>query len=124
LSYRVSPLLDAESYLIGTTQHSVLGTRGVYDACGDPCYLDAVTGSTGPLHSAAPGIGSLTARSVDAGTVVGTGKLEVLVVRRLELAEQHTGTAALTGIWAGQQTPVQLAAVKGLRPGAPEGGAG
>lgn len=140
LSYRGSALHGAESYLIGTMQHSVLGTRWVYDACGDPCYLKAVAaamltgrpqaeqfldvdgrleampesvvvGSTGPLHTAVPGIGSLAVRSTDAGTVVRTGEMELLVIRRLNLAEQPVGTAALTGTWAGQQTPVKLAAV-------------
>lgn len=140
LSYRASPLHDAESYVVGTMQHSVLGTRWVYDACGDPCYLDAVAaailtgrpqaeqflnvdgrleampesvvvGRTGPLHTAVPGTGSPTTRSTDAGTVVRTGKLELLIIRRLNLADLPAGTGALTGTWAGQHTPVELAAV-------------
>lgn len=140
LSYRASPLHDAESYLVGTMQHSVLGTRWVYDACGDPCYLDAVTaailtgrpqaeqfldvggrldvmpesvvvGSTGPLRTSVPGIGPFTTRSTDAGTIIRTGELELLIIRRLSLADLPAGTAALTGTWAGQHTPVKLAAV-------------
>src|SRR5690606_20630830 len=38
VTYRGAPLADAEQWLIGTTEHSVLGTRWVYDACGDPVY--------------------------------------------------------------------------------------
>lgn len=39
LTYRGEPLVDDEDSLIGTTEHSVLGTRFVYDAVGDPVYL-------------------------------------------------------------------------------------
>jgi hypothetical protein len=39
LTYRDAPLVGAEAWLIGTTQHSVLGERWVYDAVGDPVYL-------------------------------------------------------------------------------------
>ncbi|MFT4085237.1 MAG: hypothetical protein QM638_21865 [Nocardioides sp.] len=36
LTYRGSPLEGAEDFLVGTTEHSVLGTRWVYDGCVDP----------------------------------------------------------------------------------------
>jgi len=140
LSYRGSPLPGAEASLIGTMRHSVLGERGVYDAVGDPCYLNALVaailtgkpqaqhflavdgrleampesvlvGSTWPLRSAAPTLGPGTAASTDAETVVRTGALELLVIRRLDLAEQTAGPEALTGTWAGQQNPVKLAAL-------------
>lgn len=39
LTYRAEPLEDAGSYLIGTLEHSVLGSRYVYDAVGDPVYV-------------------------------------------------------------------------------------
>jgi len=42
LTYRAAPFADAESWLIGTMQHSVLGLRWVYDACGDPVYASAL----------------------------------------------------------------------------------
>ncbi|GAB3823785.1 hypothetical protein ACFPIJ_62595 [Dactylosporangium cerinum] len=38
LTYRGAPLAGAEGWLIGTTEHSVLGPRWVYDAVGDPVY--------------------------------------------------------------------------------------
>lgn len=38
LTYRSSPLPGAEAFLVGTMEHSVLGTRWVYDAVGDPVY--------------------------------------------------------------------------------------
>jgi hypothetical protein len=38
LTYRGAPLAGAEQWLIGTMEHSVLGSRWVYDGCGDPVY--------------------------------------------------------------------------------------
>ena len=46
LTYRGSPVLGAEAWLIGTMSHSVLGERWVYDAVGDPVYLAAVATAT------------------------------------------------------------------------------
>jgi hypothetical protein len=42
LTYRGSPLIGAEASLVTTMQHSVLGERWVYDACGDPVYVLAL----------------------------------------------------------------------------------
>ncbi|HEU5107076.1 MAG TPA: hypothetical protein VFT95_00725 [Micromonosporaceae bacterium] len=38
LTYRGAPLDGHEAWLVGTTEHSVLGRRWVYDGCGDPVY--------------------------------------------------------------------------------------
>ena len=38
LTYRAAPLEGAEAHLVGTTDHSVLGQRWVYDGCGDPVW--------------------------------------------------------------------------------------
>jgi len=38
LTYRAAPLDGAEAHLIGTTDHSVLGRRWVYDGCGDAVW--------------------------------------------------------------------------------------
>jgi Maltokinase N-terminal cap domain len=40
LTYRGEPVAGAERFLIGTMEHGVLGTRWVYDAVGDPVYLE------------------------------------------------------------------------------------
>lgn len=42
MTYRAGPLADGEPWLIGTTEHSVLGKRWVYDGCGDPVYANAL----------------------------------------------------------------------------------
>lgn len=39
LTYRGAPLEGADASLLGTLEHSVLGTRWVYDATGDPVYV-------------------------------------------------------------------------------------
>ena len=38
LSYRGAELAGAEDYLLGTSEHGVLGTRWIYDAAGDPVW--------------------------------------------------------------------------------------
>jgi len=49
LTYRAAPLDGADAHLVGTTDHSVLGRRWVYDGCGDPVWAAALvdTISTG-----------------------------------------------------------------------------
>lgn len=42
VTYRGAPLPGADEHLLGTMDHSVLGTRWVYDGCGDPVWA-AVT---------------------------------------------------------------------------------
>ena len=42
LTYRAAPLDGAEAYLVGTSDHSVLGQRWVYDGCGDPVWAAAL----------------------------------------------------------------------------------
>ncbi len=42
VTYRGAPLAGAESWLLGIMEHSVLGRRWVYDACGDPVYAAAL----------------------------------------------------------------------------------
>ena len=42
LTYRGAPLEGADEWLIGTMEHSVLGTRWVYDGVGDPVAVAAL----------------------------------------------------------------------------------
>jgi hypothetical protein len=42
-TYRAAALAGAEEFLVGTSQHSVLGPRWIYDGCGDPVWAAAVT---------------------------------------------------------------------------------
>ena len=43
LTYRATPLAGGEDFLVGTCEHSVLGSRWVYDGCGDPVWAAAIT---------------------------------------------------------------------------------
>lgn len=53
VTYRAIPLADADEWLIGTLEHSVLGTRWVYDGVGDPVYLQTVAATIiGAQHQA------------------------------------------------------------------------
>lgn len=38
LTYREAPLPGGEKYLIGTSEHAILGERFIYDAAGDPVF--------------------------------------------------------------------------------------
>lgn len=42
LTYRAAPLDGADEWLVGTMEHSVLGTRWVYDGVGDPVGRDVL----------------------------------------------------------------------------------
>lgn len=138
LTYRDQPLAGAESWLVGTMLHSVLGLRWVYDACADPTYVAALAASlmlgqpqaeqylqaegnlevlsqsvfvqsSGPKRDAIPTVTAATPRTTAAGTVIETTNLHFLVVRRLELADQPVGGLMLTGTWVGQKDAVKLA---------------
>jgi maltokinase-like protein len=42
-SYRAEPLDGTEDFLVGTSDHSVLGKRWVYDGCADPVWAATLT---------------------------------------------------------------------------------
>lgn len=54
LTYRDAPLKSAQQYLMGTSEHGILGTRYIYDAAGDPVFtaqLEALAnGANLPQH--------------------------------------------------------------------------
>lgn len=128
LTYRHAPLAGAEEFLLGTAEHSALGTRWVYDGCADPVWVRAAaatiaTGGTqaeeyfevdGRREVRTPtmtvaGSGTATEpvgdlpgpQSHDEGptTVVRAGSVE-LVVARVAGAEVDAAHT-LTGTWAG-----------------------
>ncbi|MCC2318483.1 CG0192-related protein [Cellulomonas chengniuliangii] len=80
LTYRGAPLPGGDAWLVGTMEHSVLGRRWVYDACGDPVFAgvlvamlrgeaaqaeEVVIGQDGTRTVRAPGV---TARVTSAVT--------------------------------------------------------
>ena len=138
LSYRGEPLPGAEDHLVGTTDHSVLGTRWVYDGCADPVWVTAavaaiLTGeseveqyfevdgrrevreSTASVRgSGAPGceVPTLAVSPPREGgdrTLVDAGAVELVVVR--VVGAELTAEQTLTGQWSGHD-PAVLAGVR------------
>lgn len=136
MTYRGAALEGAEPFLIGTTEHSELGTRWVYDAVADPVYLAvlAATIRTGG-HEAEELVETeqgprrrdpiMTVRGTGmAGTSDDVGRLvriedgdpAVVVaeaaradVRRVLTGEPAEGPLSLAGRWKGLDAPVVLA---------------
>ncbi|MCC3270041.1 hypothetical protein MUG94_10680 [Arthrobacter gengyunqii] len=138
LTYRGAPLEGAEKHLITTMEHSVLGTRWVYDGCGDPAYAQALTASILSGQGQAPqyfendGVRedipesvSVVASGLPDGeelaegpqpgpadlTVahIRTADWDLSVVRILELGGEGVVDPSLTATWPGQDVPVLLA---------------
>ncbi|MBQ1047052.1 hypothetical protein KBX50_00970 [Micromonospora sp. C51] len=138
LTYRGAPLDGADEWLVGTTEHSVLGRRWVYDAVGDPVYAAALAGailagagqaeeyfevdgrrevrppsmaitSDAPAAVVVPPVGALL-RVVDGDpTLVVTDTVELGVIRRPGSTAAPAG-ATLTGTWDDVQAPLAYAA--------------
>jgi hypothetical protein len=137
LTYRGAPLAGAQQHLIGTTEHSVLGRRWVYDGCADPVWAMALattvlTGGTqaeefvdqgGRLEprqltatvrgSGTPGtpvaeFDSVTCSDEGLTTVVRAGGLDLVVVR--VVGAEVSSPETLSGRWA-DGGPVVLAGV-------------
>ena len=138
LTYRGVPLAGAEEFFVGTTEHSVLGTRWVYDGCGDPVWAAALatailTGGTqveefvdvdgrlewraatasvlgsGTAGTPVAEIGAVSCHDEGLTTVIRADVLELVVVRVVG-AEVSTAQT-LTGSWAGGR-PAVLAGVR------------
>ncbi|WP_411698931.1 CG0192-related protein [Conyzicola sp.] len=119
VTYRGAPLEGAERWLIGTTEHSVLGSRWVYDGLGDPVYVAAVTDAvaTGG-HEAELTIeidGVMVTREPTArvqGSGAGPeGRGRVTVIRYPEPGAAGEG-AVLTGTWGEHSAPVLLVTIE------------
>jgi hypothetical protein len=139
MTYRGAPLDDGELFLIGTTEHSVLGTRWVYDAVGDPVFIEALTTAirtgareaeelvetpegpqrrdpsmtvrgTGMADVSAPA-GKLV-RFEDGDPAVVVTEAARLDVRRILTAEPAESELALVGAWA-EHEPTVLAVLDG-----------
>jgi hypothetical protein len=139
LTYRGEELAGADEWLITTMEHSALGKRWVYDACGDPVYAAALattilTGGTEaaveresdgvrtPVEPTARVIGSgsqteidtvglVDVRDADSATLVITSVADLELLRVLG-DSFALGGSTLTGTWAGQAEPVLLAVAR------------
>jgi hypothetical protein len=136
LSYRAAPLPGAEDALLGTTEHSVLGTRWVYDACADPVYaavlaevlagragqaeelvdVDGVPTRRDPIAlvtarplGAVPAVTQLRGLVDGDPAVLATDTVTLVVARVLTGAAPADALSTLTGTWEAQPTPLPLA---------------
>lgn len=138
VTYRGAPLAGGDHFLIGTTEHSALGTRWVYDAAGDPVALAAfataaLTGSpqaelfvevdgvreSRPITAFVAGSGSASAviapvevdfvQLENGVTVVDAGELRVALHRVPGSAAVLADAEHLTGTWTDQAEPLLLA---------------
>jgi hypothetical protein len=135
-SYRDAPLAGADEWLVGTTEHSVLGPRWVYDGCADPVAVRALVGAiltggheaeqvlpdgtvreattrvagSGSAGTPVPAFVTVTAEDTATATVVQAADL-VLTVRR-RLAGPAPAGATLTGTWP-DGPPTVLAVLAG-----------
>ena len=133
MTYRGAPLDDGELFLIGNMEHSTLGTRWVYDAVGDPVYVQAVTTTIPPgageaeelvetpdgpekrepsmtvrgsgMSRTSDPIGRLV-RVEDGDPAVVVAEAARLDVRRVLSSEAAEGPLSLVGAWAGQPSTV------------------
>jgi maltokinase-like protein len=139
LTYRGVDLKGAEEHLVGTTEHSALGPRWVYDGCADPVFVSELvrailTGGTGvdneydigngpefrPTSAqvrgsgsadSAPGIDEVGCHDEGPLTVVNAGPLELVVARIVGNYVEAAETLSVT--WKGGTDVV----VAGVRPG-------
>ncbi|WP_305786977.1 CG0192-related protein [Symbioplanes lichenis] len=138
LTYRGAPLEGAEEWLVGTTEHSVLGTRWVYDAAGDPVYaaqLAAIIRAAGhqaveefeidgervpretdtKLTGSGADVAAPTAvTGVEDGepTVITTDTVTISLNRVPTTAVDPADAGVLTACWSGQEVPVVLARLR------------
>jgi hypothetical protein len=137
LTYRAAPVAGADDRMISTMEHSALGTRWVYDACGDPVYVAELvrailTGGTqveqyfetdegrivrdptatvigsGSPGTPVPAIDTVASRFDGANTLIHAGGLEI-VVRHLLTDLPTAPGSSLSGTWADAPRPVTLA---------------
>jgi maltokinase-like protein len=138
LTYRGAPLDGADYFLVGTLEHSVLGTRWVYDAVGDPVYLgclaeairtgghqaeELVETDDGPqrrdpimtVHGTGTGQATRRAgrlvRVQDGDPAIVVTETARLEVRRVLTGHPAAGPEALCGAWPGQE-PLILAVLE------------
>jgi hypothetical protein len=139
-TYRDAPLEGGEAALIGTTDHSILGKRWVYDGCADPVWVtamatailtggsEAVLDVAGPdgshqLRAAAtnvrgtgsqaepPTVSDLTRTDDESATTITAGDLRLVVRRTLDRPFEVAGRESLTGAWPGLEEPTVLAVI-------------
>ncbi|MGO2152827.1 MAG: maltokinase N-terminal cap-like domain-containing protein [Brevibacterium aurantiacum] len=120
LTYRGVELAGADKHLISTMEHSILGTRWVYDGMGDPHFrqrLDHAIATAGTsakqyrVDDEGNRIDEITdvAHAWGTGPLAGAGDVQVLYELNLDSPAEGSDAGLLLGRWAGQEAPVVLA---------------
>lgn len=140
LTYRGAALAGADEWLVGTTEHSVLGPRWVYDATGDPVYAAALATTilTGGTQAAVERddagvrtpvvvttrvegsgtkidlgtVGLVDVRDDGGTTLVVTSSAEIVVRRVIDQESSVVGDHDLIGTWPGVDDPAVLAVAR------------
>lgn len=140
LTYRSEPLAFAEEWAVGKMEHSVLGTRWVYNACADPVYANellrtiltggsqveqyfetddgrqyrepsAVVVGSGTPETPALVVSGVNAESFDGDTLIDAGAAQIVVRHKLDSPEPDSSSSTLSGTWTDSPDPVVLAYV-------------
>ena len=135
LTYRAEPLPGADASLLAPMEHSVLGTRYVYDGIGDYRFLSVLAGVTVSgygqalgfaqhegrwysvpdeliVHGGRPAAGRLPvdgftiSSTTPDDVVLGNDRIEMTVHRRL--TDRPAAAIGLCATWSGQPDPVSL----------------
>ncbi len=119
LTYRGAPLEGGEHALVGTTEHSVLGTRWVYDAPHDPVYatelLELVQGRS---HAASSSVSGAVEEDVRGVPQASWGREVHAVSARVLSGEQSNTSVIIEGRDAdGAAVPLIVKVFRMLSPG-------
>ncbi|MDJ0312611.1 hypothetical protein [Arthrobacter sp. H35-D1] len=138
LTYRSVPLAGAEEFLVTTMEHSVLGTRWIYDATADPVYVGELAAAllagkpqaqemldvgesrqklpetarisgSGTSDAGLPELSVGVPTTTDSVTSIPAGPLNFVVLRELDTTRTLNHEDSLTATWDGQTTPVVIA---------------
>jgi trehalose synthase-fused probable maltokinase len=94
LTYRGAPVDGLEHALVGTMEHSVLGTRWVYDACHDPVYATQLVSA---IQGGVRAVSSSETDTVDP-SITGTRHPQWLATATVRSAKVLTGEQSNTSI--------------------------
>jgi hypothetical protein len=131
LTYRGAPLEGAEDHLVGTTEHSVLGKRWVYDGAFDPIFVNVLAATA---VAGAPGaeeyfeidgekvVREPKVRVQGSGAPVGAYQpgrptnVDISIVREVgPMPDHQSGDAVLTATWDGGSGIVGIVRLAGPR---------
>lgn len=141
LTYRAVPLADADDALLGEMEHSVLGTRFVYDGVRDERFVTVLAGvaisgygqalgfarhddrwysvpdellvrGTGMLTHRVPVDGFRVESTTDQHVVMSNDSIELTIIRRID--DRPPPTMGLIATWSGQTDPRTLVVARDI----------